>query len=163
MVGRHVAVSYITQPSINKHLSSIWIYLPQQIKERGAQQRDEMCVFLLQWGGISSWRRLWCQIWPTQVCYLQDRRRHTSPRRSWRFLPKEFWSFGLTRQQPTSEIWPTSFTFPKSRLKMDQHETQHSEESLFPNSVLCLCYCFLAEMGKIPCCGRPESSSSNIW
>ena len=22
---------------------------------------------------------------------------------------------------------------------------------------------FLAEMGRIPCCGRPESSSSNIW
>ena len=38
----------------------------------------------------------------------------------------------------------------------------HSEESLFLNSVLCLCYCFLAEMGRIPCCGRPESSSSNI-
>ena len=38
----------------------------------------------------------------------------------------------------------------------------HSEESLFLNSVLCLCYCFLAEMGRIPYCGRPESSSSNI-
>ena len=25
------------------------------------------------------------------------------------------------------------------------------------------CYHFLAEMGKIPCCGRPESSSSIIW
>ena len=25
------------------------------------------------------------------------------------------------------------------------------------------CYSFLAEMGRIPCCGRPESSSSIIW
>ena len=35
-------------------------------------------------------------------------------------------------------------------------------QSFFQTSVGCPCCCFLAEMGKIPCCGRPESSSSNI-
>ena len=39
----------------------------------------------------------------------------------------------------------------------------HGGESLlFPN--FCgHCYSLLAEMGRIPSCGRPESSSSNIW
>ena len=32
----------------------------------------------------------------------------------------------------------------------------------FQTSVVCHCYCFVAEMGRIPCWGRPESSSSNI-
>ena len=33
----------------------------------------------------------------------------------------------------------------------------------FQTNICGHCYCFLAEMGRIPCCGRPESSSSNIW
>ena len=36
----------------------------------------------------------------------------------------------------------------------------HSGKSLFPNICALLLLFFLAEMGKIVCCGRPESSSS---
>ena len=40
--------------------------------------------------------------------------------------------------------------------------TQHSGESLFFQTSVAIVIVFLAEMGKIPCCGRPESSSSII-
>ena len=39
----------------------------------------------------------------------------------------------------------------------------HSEESLFFQTSVAIVVVFLAEMGRISCCGRPESSSSNIW
>ena len=38
----------------------------------------------------------------------------------------------------------------------------HSEESLFIQTSVAIVIGFLAEMDGIPCCGRPESSSSNI-
>ena len=36
-------------------------------------------------------------------------------------------------------------------------------ESFFKQTSVAIVIVFLAEMGRIPCCGRPKSSSSNIW
>ena len=50
----------------------------------------------------------------------------------------------------------------KILLYMHIIQKAHSGESLFFSNLWVHCYCFLAEMGRIPCCGRPESSCSNI-
>ena len=39
----------------------------------------------------------------------------------------------------------------------------HSGKSLFFQTSVAIVIVILAEMGRIPCCGRPESSSSIIW
>ena len=58
-----------------------------------------------------------------------------------------------------------SENFPKisSICLRVQNEQEHSGKKSFPKNLwFAFVVVFVAEMGRIPCCGRAESSSSNI-
>ena len=56
----------------------------------------------------------------------------------------------------------SSHSFWTTRVFKGISKTCTVRRVFFQTNICGHCYCFLAEMGRIPCCGRPESSGSNI-